>query len=249
MSWIPAPEAELKAADLFPAVELIDQLGGLAAMCGGPRPSNGAEFLAHLHGVGQPAHASVQDDQVERLRVDRPNPDAVSPPERIDILERDVGVLERHAAGGDGEHCEREQGGAAHGFGSDDKWITAYIGLPFLEKGRTRAGLDCWGLIRLAYAEQAGVELPAWREGYADTAPGPGTAAHLARCADSFTPVAAGGERRGDILLFRTGRHLAHVGLCLGSGRMLHILDGIDSTVERYLAPRWRARLAGAYRV
>lgn len=136
-----------------------------------------------------------------------------------------------------------------NGVGSDDEWVKAYIGLPFLEKGRDRAGLDCWGLIRLVYAEQLRVALPAWVEGYADTRPGPDTAAHLAACAESFAEVPAGGERPGDILLFRTGPHLSHVGLCLGGGRMLHILEGIDSTVERYRSPRWLPRLAGAYRV
>lgn len=39
-------------------------------------------------------------------------------------------------------------------------WATQYIGLKYDLGGRTREGLDCWGLVCLAYQEQLSVELP-----------------------------------------------------------------------------------------
>jgi cell wall-associated NlpC family hydrolase len=39
-------------------------------------------------------------------------------------------------------------------------WTTRYVGLPYRAGGRERDGLDCWGLIRLIYREQLGIDLP-----------------------------------------------------------------------------------------
>jgi cell wall-associated NlpC family hydrolase len=39
-------------------------------------------------------------------------------------------------------------------------WATSYIGIPYLEGGRHRIGLDCWGLLRLVYLDHEGIELP-----------------------------------------------------------------------------------------
>ena len=39
-------------------------------------------------------------------------------------------------------------------------WVRPYLVVPWLEDGRTREGADCWGLVRLVLAEQAGIDLP-----------------------------------------------------------------------------------------
>lgn len=39
-------------------------------------------------------------------------------------------------------------------------WVRDYVGIPFLDRGRDRDGVDCWGLARLYYAERLGVLLP-----------------------------------------------------------------------------------------
>lgn len=39
-------------------------------------------------------------------------------------------------------------------------WTQNYIGLPYSLGGRSRSGLDCWGLVHLFFFEQKGIVLP-----------------------------------------------------------------------------------------
>jgi cell wall-associated NlpC family hydrolase len=41
-----------------------------------------------------------------------------------------------------------------------DAWVNSYVGIPYVLNGRDRAGVDCWGILCLAFREQRGVELP-----------------------------------------------------------------------------------------
>jgi cell wall-associated NlpC family hydrolase len=41
-----------------------------------------------------------------------------------------------------------------------------FIGIPYRDKGRDRAGCDCWGIVKLALAEMAGIALPDYSDAY-----------------------------------------------------------------------------------
>ena len=43
-----------------------------------------------------------------------------------------------------------------------------YVGLPWLDRGRTADGADCWGLVRLVLAGHFGVEVPSYLDDYDD---------------------------------------------------------------------------------
>ena len=43
-------------------------------------------------------------------------------------------------------------------------WWAKYVGVPFLDRGRDMAGLDCWGLVCLIYAQELGIDLPHYGE-------------------------------------------------------------------------------------
>lgn len=127
-------------------------------------------------------------------------------------------------------------------------WAGRYIGLPFEERGRDRGGLDCWGLVRLALAEQAGLALPCLMHDYRGTADTRAIAALIRRELPFWRAVEDGREKLNDVIVLRLQGHPVHVGLVLGDGCMLHIERGIDSAIERYRGPRWQDRIFGFYR-
>jgi cell wall-associated NlpC family hydrolase len=140
-------------------------------------------------------------------------------------------------------------------------WLRQYVGIPWKPHGRDRAGVDCWGLVRLVLREQFGILLPSYDEGYGDAGPrdmkaiGAIIAAERPRYREiaRFDPATGamplGDERPGDVLTIRrTGLVASHVSLVVAKYTMLHIEEGVDSVHENYAGPLWRRRLDGAYR-
>ncbi len=74
-------------------------------------------------------------------------------------------------------------------------WAAEYIGIPFAERGRTRAGCDCWGLVRLVLAERFGIELPSYADGY-ETVKDHGRLVELIQAGKGITTTEA--QRHGE---------------------------------------------------
>jgi probable lipoprotein NlpC len=115
--------------------------------------------------------------------------------------------------------------------------------VPWVDQGREWSGWDCWGLIRLAYRECFGIELPSGAE-YSCRQP---LTAHRVLSAGSreWLEIPWGQERPGDVLFYRP----CHVGLVLDYGRMLHCNEASGRTVKhRYDNALWRGQVIGIYR-
>lgn len=127
-------------------------------------------------------------------------------------------------------------------------WSNAYVGLPQLDHGRDRGGVDCWGLFRLIYREQLGIELPSYAGDYVD----PQEHAEVSRIVNAeettgvWRPVA--GVAPFDLLLFRRGRYRSHIGCAVDGRRMIHVQGEDGSKLEPYRTGRWEHRFAGAFR-
>jgi len=126
--------------------------------------------------------------------------------------------------------------------------IKNYIGIPFLKNGNNRNGCDCWKLIVMVYREQLGIELPDYAEIFVDD-----SLASLRRVARTMkeerlkwrqvqTPIPY------DVILLRVNGLVCHAGLVIDRRRMLHIMDGTDSTVEEFTGLQWKQRVEGFYR-
>jgi murein DD-endopeptidase / murein LD-carboxypeptidase len=127
--------------------------------------------------------------------------------------------------------------------------LAQYIGIPWRDRGRDRAGCDCYGLVWMVLREQCGIELPSYAADYATAADQIEIARMLAgECAARGEAVTAGQENRGDLIMLRIGRHECHVGLVVNPRLMLNVRRGVNSCLERYDAPMWRERVAGFWR-
>ena len=127
-------------------------------------------------------------------------------------------------------------------------WSTDFIGLPYVEFGRDRGGVDCWGLAKLVYAEILGIELPSYIERYTSPEERRELDALIHSVADGETWVNTAHAATFDIAVFRRGHMEAHVGVVVSPGLMLHTSAGDHSRLEHYSSGRWAHRLTGIYR-
>lgn len=124
--------------------------------------------------------------------------------------------------------------------------IQQYVGLPFEDHGRTRSGLDCWGLVLLVYKEQLGIILPDLGDFYSDT---DNRKAIQGAVEDTTSEtwnrdVTKYPRKLCDVIVFKRGGIETHVGLWIRENTMLHVERGIGTTVERYDTIRWRNRFS-----
>jgi hypothetical protein len=130
-------------------------------------------------------------------------------------------------------------------------WARQYIGIPFTMNGRERRdGLDCWGLVRLVYAERLGIILPSHTDGYQGVDDSEG----LRRVLVHETQIRRAWSRRevddiqiGDVVQLDLSKR-PHVGVMVSRGQMLHAFEGSDSCIERLDAPLWERRVRGFWR-
>lgn len=129
-----------------------------------------------------------------------------------------------------------------------ESWAAERVGTPFVEKGRTREGYDCAGLMLAAYREVFGLELPPWTDRYRDLLDRDGIAALVNEQREAWRPILAGHERPGDTILLRIFGMPIHVGLVIAPGLFLHATESLGVCVEDYRSIMWRRRVLGFYR-
>lgn len=122
-----------------------------------------------------------------------------------------------------------------------------YIGVPFLLRGRTLEGADCWGLGWMIDRE-LGIDSPRYDASYKDKFD-PTEVEHLIRgeIVRYWRLVGEDEARLGDRVLLSVGHH-SHIGTVLQSPYFLHQWLGSNSEIQRWDAIMWRHRVRGFYR-
>ena len=119
------------------------------------------------------------------------------------------------------------------------------IGVPFANRGRDpKTGLDCYGLAMEVFKRQ-GIELPEFWISCEDASrinETVGTEKANGRWARIERPKAP------CIIVLRFNNHQwNHVGVYIGSGKMLHTARKTGVRIERLDHPYWRQRIEGYY--
>ena len=122
-------------------------------------------------------------------------------------------------------------------------WSNQYITIPFVEHGRERKGCDCWGLARVIYKEQLGIDLPTLLD-YKDTHDSHNIADLYENEHKEWEEIPLGQEKEFDILVFKILGLPTHIGVVINKGMMIHCEYGIGTHITEYTREfQWRKRL------
>lgn len=128
--------------------------------------------------------------------------------------------------------------------------------VPFVDRGSDFAGCDCYGLVRLLYAEVKGVLLPDLG-GIAQGADLSPRAAEVAEaCAGTWVEVPRPQAKALDVVLMRgivaheghKASRPVHVGCMVNPGALIHIEEGVGVSLVELNHFRIRRRVDGFYR-
>ena len=128
-------------------------------------------------------------------------------------------------------------------------WLSKYIKIPFVEHGRVEEGCDCWGLIRLIYERELGLDLPSLLD-YKDT----NDRFSISNLVEvekkiQWVEVPDGEEKEFDVVIFRILKVPTHVGLVYKKGGMIHSGKGKGTYLTDFRKEHhWKKRLYGTFR-
>lgn len=134
-----------------------------------------------------------------------------------------------------------------------ERVCAGWIGTPFSPNGEAKgAGVSCQKLVAAIYAEvgfgawhppevQMGHHLQ-YRNSLVDE--------FMSTLTASFDLVEPGKEEisAGDLLGFRIGKTVHHLGIALANDRFIHVARGIGVTINQLSDPVWGRRLARVWR-
>jgi len=123
------------------------------------------------------------------------------------------------------------------------KWAGDYVGVPYLAKGRSMAGLDCLGLLYLIYADHYGVRLPNY-DHYTHENNRSIEAVFLNNIGE-WTPTES--RQAGALVMLSIGGYTTHLGVCIGDNRFIHAMQGCDVAIDSLDSFRWKDRIEGVY--
>ena len=133
---------------------------------------------------------------------------------------------------------------------SPEEFARLAIEVPFVEKGRSTLGWDCWGMVHLFHRHVLGVEIPSYLTDYINAGSSIKGRRQLATLIGKHL---SGWDRVehpavGDVVLLNINGRPIHVGIAIDADRMLHTEAKCNTLIERLASPMWSRRIEGFYR-
>lgn len=120
--------------------------------------------------------------------------------------------------------------------------------VPFLKKGRSYKGWDCWGLIYLGYRDVYRIQLPRYTDGYNSTRRQRELHDLINRKKTDEVWHKVETYRPGDVALMVLNGQACHVGLMVDQRRTLHVEEQMLAIVEPLEKTAIKNGLEGVYR-
>lgn len=118
------------------------------------------------------------------------------------------------------------------------------MSIPFVEKGRDETGCDCWGLVRLIYKNELGIDLPDYLDVYEDTNDKAAIMGTIETEGDSLwehpdTP------NMYDVVLVHMRGVPMHMGIITKPNHMIHCAKGVNTVHEHLGTVKWKYKIVG----
>lgn len=122
-------------------------------------------------------------------------------------------------------------------------WWNKYLSVPFKDRGRDASGCDCWGLVRLVYAQEKRIALPDYLECYETSNDRDTLAATISSEWQGW--IMPDKPEEFDVIVLRMRGVPMHVGIITKRGWMLHCARGVGTAHEPFNNMRWRDKVEG----
>lgn len=127
-------------------------------------------------------------------------------------------------------------------------WYTKYVGIPFVEKGRDENGCDCWGLVRLIYKNELGIDLPDYLDCYETTNDREKLSSVIKEQTEKNW-VSDQEHKEFDVIILMMRGVPMHVGVVTKKNHMIHCARGIGTVFENFKTARWKHKVMGFERL
>jgi len=132
-----------------------------------------------------------------------------------------------------------------------DEFIDRALAVPFLEKGRSWSGWDCWGVVYMAYNEVLDIELPQYTGEYSSSIRRDELRNLIERRKDAEWSNVDDPIAMDFVLLKMLGRD-CHIGLMIDAKNFLHVEAKCMTHIESVNDIAWRGagydKVEGFYR-